>query len=306
MKKVIVLAGGKSQEREVSLSSGRAVLKALQDAGYSCALWDPKTDSVKDLLDFQPDAAFIALHGQYGEDGCIQGFLETLDIPYTGSGVAASALGMNKQLTKKILSYENLPTPAFLLANQNEASGQTIARAAEKIGFPLIVKAAEQGSSIGTFFVEKEQDMPEILEKVYQYDPEIVIEQYIEGIELTAAVMGDAKDPFVLPIIEIDYQSKQLWDFESKYTVGKFQHVIPARITSGLQKQIADLAADTYRLFECRGFARVDFMLDKQNHPYILEINTIPGCTATSLFPDAARAAGISFTDLVCRIIEAI
>ncbi len=304
MKKVVVIAGGKSQEREVSLLSGKEVFAALEEAGYSCSFWDPKVDTVQDLLQFQPDVAFIALHGPYGEDGCIQGFLETLEIPYTGSGVAASALGMNKQLTKKLLAYEGLPTPAFLLTNQTEAVEETILHTRETLGFPVIVKAADQGSSIGTFFVEQEPDMANVLRQVYAYDSEIVIEQYIRGMELTVAIMGNPKNPIVLPIIEIDYTQNTLWDYQSKYTPGLFRHIIPARISKTLEEKVRQLTIDTYRLFGCSGFARVDFMVDAQENPYILEINTIPGCTATSLFPDAARAAGISFVELIRQLVE--
>ncbi len=303
MKRVIVLAGGKSQEREVSLRSGQAVLDGLKAAGYPCALWDPKTDSVASLLAFQPDVAFIALHGLYGEDGCIQGFLETLGIPYTGPGVAASAIGMNKQLTKKFLAYEGLPTPPFLLTDDTEPYEETIAHTAGKLGFPVILKAADQGSSIGVFLAENAEEMRMGLAEVYRYDHKIVIEQFIKGLELTVAVMGKTHQPVTLPIIEIAHADK-VWDFEAKYNASMFRHIIPARISPALEQKVRKLAADTYRLFNCQGFSRIDFMVDEADNPYILEINTVPGCTETSLFPDAAKSAGIAFSDLVAQIVE--
>ncbi len=305
MKRVIVLAGGRSQEREISLRSGQAILDALKATGYPCALWDPKTDSVETLLAFQPDVAFIALHGLYGEDGCIQGFLETLGIPYTGPGVAASAIGMNKQLTKKILAYEGLPTPAFLLTDDSEPYEETIARTAEKLGFPVILKAADQGSSIGVLLAESAEDMRTALAEVYRYDHKIVIEQFIKGLELTVAVMGPAHQPVTLPIIEIAHADK-VWDFEAKYNASMFRHIIPARISPALEQKVKQFAAETYRRFNCQGFSRIDFMVDEAENPYILEINTVPGCTETSLFPDAAKSAGIAFTELVKQIVEGV
>lgn len=304
MKKVIILAGGKSQEREVSLRSGQAVYHALQSVGYDCMLWDPKTDDVQSLLSFRPDAAFIALHGRYGEDGCIQGFLETLGIPYTGSGVAASAIGMNKQLTKKLLVYENLPTAPFILTNSREPIADAIQKTQNLLSFPVVVKAAEQGSSIGTCVAASPQEMETVLRDIYQYDDKAIIEQYIRGMEVTVAVIGPAASPQALPIIEIDYNHEKLWDYEAKYNAALFRHIIPARIRPELKTKLEEISLAVYQTLECRGFARVDFMIDEQETPYVLEVNTIPGCTETSLLPDAAKAAGISFPELVSRIVE--
>jgi D-alanine-D-alanine ligase len=302
--KILVLMGGFSAEREVSLRSGAAVLKALKNLGYAAAALDLKGSPVQTIADYNPDLVFIALHGKDGEDGTVQGLLEIMGIPYTGSGVASSAIGINKVLTKKILMYEGIPTAAFAILNKNKfsSSEQELQSLLKNIGLPMVVKAATQGSSIGTYIVRQESDVLEAIENAFQYDTEVLVEKFIDGIEVTSTVIGNSLTQ-VLPLIEIT-SANEFYDYESKYTPGKCNHIIPARIPEELQEKIAKLSERVYQALGCRGYARVDYIIDKGETPFVLEINTIPGMTEMSLVPDAARAAGISFDELVGKIVE--
>ncbi len=304
MKKVLVLRGGTSEEREVSLRSGKAVYTALQEAGYNVHDLDFTKENINKIIDIAPDVVFIALHGKNGEDGTVQGFLDLLGIPYTGSGVAASAIGMNKILTKKFLSYEGMPTSDFVILDKeifNNGSKNT-EWLLSTIGLPMVVKASTQGSSIGVFIVRKEEDILGALKKAFEFDSEILVEKFIDGIELTAAVVGN-NEPHVLPIIEITSEN-EFYDYESKYTKGMCAHIIPARINDNIRQRVMQIASQVYKSIGCRGYARIDFIVDKEDRPYVLEINTIPGMTEMSLVPDAARADGISFVELVDRILK--
>jgi D-alanine-D-alanine ligase len=299
-----VLRGGTSEEREVSLRSGKAVYTALQEAGYNVHDLDFTKENINKIIDIAPDVVFIALHGKNGEDGTVQGFLDLLGIPYTGSGVAASAIGMNKILTKKFLSYEGMPTSDFVILDKeifNNGSKNT-EWLLSTIGLPMVVKASTQGSSIGVFIVRKEEDILGALKKAFEFDSEILVEKFIDGIELTAAVVGN-NEPHVLPIIEITSEN-EFYDYESKYTKGMCAHIIPARINDNIRQRVMQIASQVYKSIGCRGYARIDFIVDKEDRPYVLEINTIPGMTEMSLVPDAARADGISFVELVDRILK--
>lgn len=300
--KILVLMGGYSEEREVSLRSGAAVLNALKNLGYDAAALDLKGSSVQAIADYNPDLVFIALHGKDGEDGTVQGLLEIMGIPYTGSGVASSAIGINKVLTKKILMYERIPTAAFAILKKHDfiSPERELQSLLENIGLPMVIKAATQGSSIGTFIVHQESDVLVAIEAAFQYDSEVLVEKFIDGIEVTSTIIGNELTR-VLPLIEIT-SANEFYDFESKYTPGMCNHIIPARIEKHLQDKVADLSERVYKSLSCRGYARVDFIIDKTGNPFVLEINTIPGMTEMSLVPDAARAAGISFEELVERI----
>ncbi|BAF59571.1 MAG: D-alanine--D-alanine ligase [Pelotomaculum sp.] len=304
--KVGVLMGGRSSEREVSLKTGEAVYNALKVKNYLAVKIDVGLDVVERIKEERIDLAFIALHGRYGEDGTIQGLLEMLDIPYTGSGVLASALAMDKAATKKIIQYEGLPTPPFMLVEKKEALKESLQACSERIcremGLPLVVKAPTQGSTIGMSFVHKEEDMAGALELAYDYDPVALVEQFIRGTEVTASILGN-EEPVALPLIEI-VSATGVYDYKAKYTAGMSDHIIPPRIPEKQQNAIKKLAVSTFKSLGCRGLARVDFIVDKQGNPFILEVNTIPGMTATSLFPDAARAAGIEFPDLIEKLVE--
>lgn len=298
---VLVLMGGLSEEREVSLRSGAGVYDALKKVGYQAKTLDLNRDNLDQIKDMNPDVVFIALHGKYGEDGTVQGYLDILGIPYTGSGVETSAICMNKGTTKKILVYEGIPTADFVIVKQSEYNlNQNLLQIVEKLGLPLVVKAATQGSSIGVYIVKNQAELASAIEAAFAYDQEVVIEGFIDGPQLTVSVVGN-EDPLVLPIIEIT-AANEFYDYESKYTPGMCEHLIPARISSALETQVMEISKKVYTSFKCRGYARVDFMIDKDDNPYVLEINTIPGMTAMSLVPDAARAAGISYEELVDRI----
>lgn len=301
--KVVVLMGGESSEREVSLRSGQAIYNALKNKGYNVIALDMNKNSIGELKEINPDVAFLALHGKKGEDGTVQGMLEVMGIPYTGSGVACSAICMNKVLAKKMFSYENVPTANFAIMNKNTFDSETnINELIDLIGLPMVVKAATQGSSIGTYIVRDEKSILPAIEKAFDYDWEIIIEKFIDGIELTASIIGN-ENPTVLPLIEITAEN-EFYDYESKYTPGMCHHIIPARIPEAAQEKINEISKKVYVSLGCRGFARIDFMMDKNNNPYVLEVNTIPGMTEMSLVPDAARAAGISFEDLADKILK--
>lgn len=302
--RILVLMGGFSEEREVSLRSGAAILNALQALGYDARAMDLKTSSVQDIEDYGPDLVFIGLHGKDGEDGTVQGLMEILNIPYTGSGVAASAIGMNKVLTKKILVYEKIPTAPFIILKKSEFTPQvsTINLIMKEIGLPMVIKPATQGSSIGTYIVREQDDVMKAIESAFAYDNEILVEKFINGIEVTSTVIGnDALQ--VLPLIEIT-SVNEFYDYESKYTPGKCSHIIPARVPVQIQNKIAELSQKVYKAIGCRGYSRIDFIIDQDGTPFVLEINTLPGMTEMSLVPDAARAANISFEELVDKIVK--
>ena len=306
MKKVAVLMGGLSAEREVSLRSGEAVYQALLKAGYDAFKIDVGRDVAQRLMENRPDVAFIALHGPLGEDGTVQGLLDLLDIPYTGPGVLASALGINKLMTKKILCFEGIPNPPFLVMKQQEVEKQgwdwAAAEIVKHLSLPVVVKPTTQGSTIGVSFVHEAGALRAAMETAFSYDPVILVEKMIRGTEVTAAIMGE-NPPVVLPLIEI-VSHTGVYDYESKYTPGMSEHIIPPRLPEAVQERVKEVCLRAYIAVGCRGFSRVDCMVDQEGNPYILEINTAPGMTATSLFPDAARAAGIEFPELVSRLVE--
>ncbi len=304
--KIGVLMGGRSAEREVSLRTGDAIYRALINKGYTAAKIDVDFDVVEKIKEENVELAFLALHGKYGEDGTIQGMLEMLGIPYTGSGVLTSALAMDKIATKKIIIIEGLPTPRFHLVDKRQAMAEGLQKTSDSVyqemGLPMVVKAPTQGSTIGISFVHKKEEIIPALELAFQYDPVALVEQFIEGVELTASVLGN-DEPVALPLIEI-VSATGVYDYEAKYTVGMSDHIIPPRIPDEQQSIIKDLAVRTYKALGCRGLSRVDFIVDHSGAPFILEVNTIPGMTVTSLFPDAARAAGIEFEDLVEKLVK--
>ena len=301
MKKILVCLGGTSPEREVSLRSGKAICAALERSGYMVEVFDYQTDPITKILDFQPNLAFIALHGAGGEDGKIQGFLEIMNIPYTGSGVLTSALCMNKVTTKKIFAYENIPTPAFKVLKKNELEQEAKAFIKE-FKLPFVIKASSQGSSIGVYIVQEEKEIEPAVSNAFLYDEEIIIEEYIKGREVTVVVVGN-EEPEVLPLIEVK-AAHAFYDYDSKYTVGMSEHIIPAELPDKVTEEIKEISARTYWLLGCKGVSRIDFMLDENLNPLVLEVNTIPGMTETSLVPDAVRAAGWSFDDFVQRMVR--
>jgi D-alanine-D-alanine ligase len=293
--RVAVLMGGKSAEREVSLKSGGMVLKALQQKGVDAHAFDPKERGVEDLVRGRFDRAFIALHGRFGEDGTLQGILEWLGIPYTGSGVLASALAMDKVRTKRIWLAERLPTAPYAVLTKDSDLKAVIRR----LGAPLFVKPASEGSSVGMSKVKRAGELEEAFALAVNYDPVVIAEKFIAGPELTVAIVGDE----VLPIIRIE-TPREFYDYEAKYIANDTRYLIPCGLPKAKEKQLQALCLKAFRALGCRGWGRVDLMLDRQGRPYLLEINTSPGMTDHSLVPMAARAVGISYEDLCVKILE--
>ncbi|HUQ25660.1 MAG TPA: D-alanine--D-alanine ligase [Burkholderiales bacterium] len=293
--KVAVLMGGRSAEREVSLKSGGMVLKALQAKGVNAHPFDPKERSLEDLARGRFDRAFIALHGRFGEDGTMQGILDWLGIPYTGSGVLASALAMDKVRTKRMWQAEGLATAPYLVLDKNT----DFKAAAKKLGVPLFVKPASEGSSVGMSKVKRAGDLEEAFALAVNYDPVVIAEKFLEGPELTVSIVGER----VLPIIKIE-TPREFYDYEAKYIANDTRYLIPCGLPAAKEKQIQALSLKAFQALGCRGWARVDVMLDKRGRPYLLEINTSPGMTDHSLVPMAAKAVGIAYEDLCVGILE--
>ena len=294
-----VIAGGISSEREISLLTGENIYRSLLKSGYDAIFIDLKNDFLNDLKKI--NLAFLALHGRYGEDGTIQGLMEIMKIPYTGSGVLGSAIAINKILTKKILKCENVLTPpyAVLDIDSKKNPAGTGLFIGEKLSYPAIVKPNCEGSTIGVNIVGSDEQLKNAIEDASKYDNRILIEKYINGRELTVSVIG--KDPIALPIIEIK-PSSGFYDYEAKYTKGMTEYIVPAELSRELSMHISETAVKCHKVLECSGISRVDFMLDGHNDAYAFELNTMPGMTATSLVPKAAGAAGIDF-DLLVEII---
>jgi D-alanine-D-alanine ligase len=304
MKKLTValLAGGISSEREVSLQSGDQVYEALDKDKYHILRYDPKTDLGKLISDASNiDIALIILHGPYGEDGTVQGLLDLLGIPYQGSGVLGSALAMNKAVTKQLYEKGGLPVPPYMVFDRDDSLD--IGSCVKQIGLPLVVKPVAGGSSVGMSIVRSAGDLQSALDKAGAYDRSVMIETYIAGTELTVGVIGN-KELEALPVIEIvPDQTREFFDYEAKYTPGVTQEICPARIDHQLTQQAQSYAIIAHQALYCRGYSRTDMIL-KERHIYVLETNTIPGMTATSLLPQAAQVGGISFSRLMDRLIE--
>lgn len=298
--RVALLSGGTSGEREISLASGKGAGAALEEAGFSVTYLDPANkEDLKALIDGDFDVAFLCLHGKKGEDGTLQGLLEVIDLPYTGPGVWSSATAMNKAKSKLFYHRADIPTAPFYLLRQGEP--YNAAEIATAMDGTCVVKPATEGSALGIYIVEGEAAIADALEKVFSIDTLALVEKYIEGTEITVAVLGN-REPRALPIIQIVPQG-EFYDFDSKYAPGGSQHICPAPLPDDQTARIQGLAEKAHAVLECTGVSRSDFIIDADGTPWILETNTIPGMTATSLLPDAARAAGISFPELCTRLI---
>lgn len=299
--KVAVLRGGNSGEREVSLASGEAVADALKKVGFQVTVLDPaEKKDLLDLIENDYDVAFLALHGRGGEDGTIQGFLETIGLPYTGSGVYASALAMSKCNAKQRYKEAGLPTlPSLTLSKKG---GYSIDAVIEELGDHCVIKASKEGSSIGLFIAEGPEEIKTSIEKAFDHDDQVLVEKYCRGRELTVGVVGN-EDPTVLPIIEI-VPRNDFYDFDAKYSPGGSIHICPAEIDETLASAIRSCAGKAHEAIGCRGESRTDFLLEENGAFWILETNTLPGMTATSLLPDAASKIGLSYEDLCKKLIE--
>ena len=294
--KVAVLMGGSSAEREISLLSGAAVLQALQAGGVDAQAVDTADDKLYERLVNDGYArAFIALHGRGGEDGVLQGMLETLGIPYTGSHVLGSALGMDKLRTKQVWQSAAIPTPAFTVY----ACKADVVAAKDGLHYPVIVKPPLEGSSIGISKVDAAGGLMAAWDLAAQYDETVLVEQWVEGVEYTAGILGDD----VLPLIRLETPSA-FYDYEAKYLADTTRYLIPCGLDADREAELQSMSLAAYRAVGASGWGRVDFMLDASGQPWFIEVNTVPGLTDHSLVPMAAKAAGINFSQLVCRILD--
>ena len=294
--KVAVLMGGKSAERPVSLNSGGMVLSALRASGIDAHAFDPAERGLDALIAERFSRAFIALHGRFGEDGTLQGALEFLGLPYTGSGVLASALAMDKLRTKQLWHANGLPTPAFELLD----SRTDFRAVAGRLGLPIMVKPANEGSSIGMSKVRAAADLEEAFALAVNYDRVVLAEKFIEGTELTGAILG--REP--LPLIKLE-TPRDFYDYEAKYVRDDTRYIVPSGLPKQKERDIQQLCLRAFDALGCRGWGRVDLMVDDSGNPSLLEVNTSPGMTDHSLVPMAARAVGISYEQLCVKILEA-
>ncbi len=292
-----VLMGGISAEREISLRSGEAITKALRDSGYDVCPIDVGHDIAERLISKQLGVAFIALHGRFGEDGTIQGMLEIMGIPYTGSGVLASALSIDKIISKLIFRAHAIPTPASHILHEAEG----VKEAAEKVNFPfpIVVKPSSEGSTIGVTIVHDKEGLAQAIEQARRYDHRLLLEEYIKGREITLGVLNGRP----LPIIEIAPKGG-FYNYRAKYTKGETEYILPPRIPHKAYEEAERIGLEAYRALGCEGCARVDMMAGENGKIFVLEVNSMPGMTETSLVPKAAHSAGIDFPELVERILK--
>lgn len=307
--KIAVLMGGRSLEREVSLRSGQRVADALVERGYRVLPLDVTSDLVSTLRSERPDAAYIALHGKYGEDGTIQEVLEFLGIPYTGPGVVASALAWDKSVSKRLFREHGIPTPEWVTFTADAFKEMGAATALDLVpaavgSFPLVVKPAEQGSALGLTRVEVADGLAEALLSALSYGSSAIVERWIDGAELAVSVLDLGDGPQVLPPVEMVAKSG-LFDFSAMYTPGETDYYVPARLTPDVEAEVRRLALEVHALLGCRHVSRIDMVVAPDGTPYVLECNTSPGMTETSLLPMAAGAVGIGFQELVEKLARA-
>ncbi len=298
--KVALLAGGKSAERDISLLSGEGSKEALEQAGFPVTVLDPaKKEDLVQLIQGDFDVAFLALHGKYGEDGTVQGFLETIGLPYTGPGVWSSATAIDKMKAKAVYQAAGIATPYSLTIDSAEVPASDVVSA---VGSHCVVKAATQGSALGVYVCEGVEEVAEAIKKVFEVDTCAFAETFVQGPEFTVAVLGN-EEPYALPVIKI-VPSHEFYDFESKYAQGGSQHICPAPLSDEETAVAQALAVEAHKALGCQGVSRTDLIQDAEGKFWVLETNTIPGMTSTSLLPDAASAAGMSFPELCVKLIE--
>ena len=301
---VAVVYGGTSGEREVSLNSGKCCAAALSEIGFHVELIDPSlADDLKKLIDKKFDVAFLALHGKGGEDGTIQGFLEIVGIPYTGSGVLASATAVNKGKAKEVYEAAGLRVaPSAVIGKGDELDASDLHEIATEIGIPCVVKPTTEGSSLGMTIVRDEADLQKAIDLALSVDDEAMVEAFIEGIELTIGVIGN-DNPRALPIIQVVPTEDDFYNFHAKYAEGGSKHLCPAPVSPEVTESVQALAVAAHSVLGCRGISRSDIMMDSRGDCWLLETNTLPGMTNTSLVPDAAKVAGMDFPHLCEKII---
>ncbi|MGZ4169102.1 MAG: D-alanine--D-alanine ligase family protein [Solirubrobacteraceae bacterium] len=309
--RVAVLKGGRSLERQVSLRSGARVQDALERLGHEPIPIDVGADLVTQLTTHRPDVAFVALHGSDGEDGTVQELLEVVGIPHTGSGISACIRASDKVLAKHAMRDRGIPTPDFYAFNETAlgalGAAQALPAIEDRLDFPIVVKPARQGSALGIKFARTAADVPTALVAAFSYDRKVLLERYVAGRELAVSILEQDGTPVVLPIVEAVPEQEDFYDFEARYEIGRTRFVCPAELDDAVASRAGEIALETYALLGCSGFARVDLMLEAATSElYVLEANPIPGLTETSLLPLAAEAAGISFDDLVERVLAAV
>jgi len=301
---VAVLKGGRSLERQVSLRSGARVEDALGRLGHEAVAIDVGLDFIRRLREARPEVAFIAMHGRDGEDGTVQELLEILGVPYTGSGVLACVRATDKVLAKHLLTEAEIPTPDFFAFNETAfrelGAAEALAAIEERLDFPIVVKPSSQGSALGIKFARSAADLPAALVAAFSYDSKVLLERYVNGRDLAVSIL----DGEPLPVVEAAPEGDAFYDFQARYEIGRTRFICPADLPAGLTEQAHEQALATYRLLGCHALARVDLMLGEDGELTVLEANPIPGFTETSLLPQAAEAAGISFDALVGRILE--
>lgn len=301
--KIGVLMGGRSSEHDISILSGQQIIKNLDKNKYEVyKVLIPKEEkwNINSIIEKNLDIVFIALHGKFGEDGTIQGMMETAGIKYTGSGVLASAIGMDKEYFRIIMKSQNLPIPRYVVFNKSYKSidiRKIIGKA------PYFIKPSNGGSSVGVSIVKHIDDLEKAVTACLKYDNKVLVDEYIKGTEVTCAVIGN-ENPYALPVIEIKPLKNDFFDYDSKYLESGAEEIVPAKLSKSISNKIQDLAIQVYKTVGCRGFARVDFILKDNKDPIILEINTIPGLTEMSLLPKAAKAAHITYSELLDIIID--
>ncbi|OEH84743.1 D-alanine--D-alanine ligase [Desulfuribacillus stibiiarsenatis] len=309
MENIAVIYGGISNERDVSLRSGKGVIKALQNKGYQVIPMEYQCHKtlLKELLDKKPDFVYIALHGRYGEDGRIQSLLELLDIPYVGSGVLASALAMNKSLAKKHFEFAGIRVAKEKVYRKRDFSEDRLVEIVNEIestfNYPVVIKPNEEGSTIGLTIANNRNSLLEGLQLAVTCASDILLEEYIKGVEITVAVLGSDQYIEALPVIEI-VPKNDYYDYESKYAPGGSEHIIPARIDESATDTAKKWAVAAHKALGCETYSRVDFIIPETGDPVILEVNTLPGMTETSLFPDAARSVGLPYEDMLEKIVQ--
>lgn len=298
-RKIGVLMGGWSSEREISLLSGQRVLNSLKNQGFQAAAVDINRNFVTQIRDAKIDLAFIILHGRPGEDGSIQGYLDMLGVPYTGSGVTASAVCMDKVFTKELFRRWDIPTPDDVVIGADDPVATALAEAEKRFGYPMIAKPRAEGSSVGIELLEGRRGATERCERVRRGFGDILLEQFIPGMVATVGILVNE----ALPILELVPKRQKFYDYEAKYTRGETDFVLPARLDAKVEVQIKEMALRAFRRVGCKGFARIDLLVKAAKQPYFLEINTLPGLTDVSDLPAEAEAAGISYDELIFRIL---
>ena len=301
--RVAVLMGGSSAEREISLMSGQGVLRALREQGVDAHAFDPAQRSLQELKTQGYARAFIALHGRGGEDGCVQGALELLQLPYTGSGVMASSICMDKVMTKRVWMAEGLPTPRWLRLESGELQLDRIRAVPDELGLPLIVKPPREGSSIGVSKVMGYSQMQAAVDLAARYDPDVLCEEFIEGEEVTCAVLGQAAQAHALPVVRIRAPAGG-YDYQNKYFTDEVKYQVPSGLPQAEEQEIQRITLRAYRSLGCRGWGRADLMIRARDRkPFLLEMNTSPGMTSHSLVPMSAQAAGMAYGELCVRLL---